>query len=217
MNTGYNCERIEELSKTISDVADHVAEDIVETLQNGVVKPMSTTWYAPDAVTFFDGVAETVKKSANSIEETFDNFGQNIENAGRAWADQTGGKRPNIKKIGNIKLKLDVSSILKDNAGNVTINQVEAERIASKLSSIEAELKSKLAKHAAQLQAETAFIGGRQADSIENCFKKITQEVSKIFAYLTSGENSLQSQIKLAAKNYGELSSTISSQFNSNN
>ena len=211
--TGYNCERVQELSPVINKTAQEAGKGIVERLHSEIIVPMSTVWYAPEAQTFFEGFATTVKNSGINIQKAFDAFREAVQKAGENWAENTKGQAPVLAAVQPVELILNVSDIKADNNGNVTIDAGEASVIAANLDEVESNIKQDLEKLANDLNAETAFIGHSQADSIQDCFIKVSGEVSKIFKYLTEGEDSLEGQIKKAVKKYQDVSQDISSAF----
>ena len=212
--TGYNCERVQELRDVINNTAQQSGQGIVERLNSDIIVPMSTAWYAPEAVTFFEGFASTVKATGQNITAAFDAFRAAVEAAGRSWAENTGGDMPRLPAIDSVELNLNVSSIQTNNAGNVVIDQNQANAVANRLQEVEEGIKSDLRNLASNLNAETAFIGQGQAEALDNCFTTIVGAIHNVFKYLTEGEDSLQNQIKNAVKKYQDVSSGISNAFN---
>lgn len=214
--SGYNCEQVNALRDVINNTATEAGQNIVERMHNDIIVPMSTVWYAPEAVEFFKGVADTVKSSGDNITSAFDSFRAAVEAAGRNWAENTGGEVPSLPSIDQVDLTLNVSEIQENNAGSVTIDESEATNIASKLPQVEEGIKSDLEALASKLNAESAFIGHGQSESLQQCFVTVSGEIHKIFKYLTEGEESLQNQINKAVQKYQEVSSGISDAFNNN-
>lgn len=212
--TGYNCEQVNALRNVINDTAQQAGQGIVDRLHSDIIVPMSTVWYAPEAVTFFEGLAETVKDSGTNITQAFDAFRAAVEAVGKNWADNTGGEVPMLPTLDNVELNLNVSDIQPENGGNVGIDENEATNIANKLGQVEENIKSELRSLANNLDAESAFMGHGQAEALQQCFVSISGEIHKIFKYLTEGETSLQGQIKAAVKKYQEVSEGIKSAFN---
>ncbi len=214
MFTGYNKEQVEELRGAINTTAQQAAEGIVEKLGSGIITPISNAWYAPEAVEFFQKFAEVVAQSGTNIHTVFEEFKRYIEEAGKNWAENTGGEVPVLPSLDDISLKLDVSAI-RDKAenGNVGVFESEAMSVANGLTAVQEEIKAQLESLAAQLSAETAFIGGSQAESIQNCFIAVSGEVHKIFNYLTEGEDSLRSALTKSVEKYGDVSEGISTAF----
>lgn len=214
MVTGYNCQQINELRDVINKTAQQAATGIVDRLHSSIIVPMSSVWYAPEAVEFFGGFADTVKASGEGITTAFDAFRQAIQDAGANWAENTGGEVPSLPALDLVELNLNISEIQPDNNGNVTIDESTATSIASSLGEVEEGIKSDLENIAGNLNAETAFIGHGQADALQDCFVRLSGEIHKIFKYLTDGEESLQGQINKAVEKYGEISTNISDAFN---
>lgn len=214
--TGYNCEQVNALRDVINNTAQEAGRNIVERLHSDIIVPMSTVWYAPEAVTFFEGFADIVKDSGTNITQAFDLFRAAVQAAGQNWAENTGGQAPELATLEEVILTLNVSDIQPENAGSVLIDEKQATNIANKLGQVEENIKSELQALANNLDAESAFIGHGQADALQKCFVNISGEIHKIFKYLTEGEKSLQGQINAAVTKYQEVSSGISNSFNNN-
>ncbi len=212
--SGYNCAQVNALRDVINNTAQQSSQNIVERLHNEIIVPMSTVWYAPEAVEFFNGFANTVKATGEAITKAFDNYRAAVEDAGQYWAENTHGEAPSLPAIDNVDLTLNVSDIQPDNAGNVTIDEGGANQIAGRLAEVEDGIKSDLENLANNLDAESAFIGHGQSDALRECFVTVSGELHKIFKYLTDGEESLQGQINKAVQKYQEMSSDVSSAFN---
>lgn len=210
---GYNCQRVNELRDVINNTAQQAGQNIVERLHTDIIVPMASAWYAPEAVEFFGGFAETVKASGENITRAFDSFRDAVEKAGINWAENTKGEMPSLPAIDAVDLNLNVTDIQPDNAGNVTIDEGQASNIANRLGEVEEGIKADLETLANNLSAETAFIGHGQAESLHSCFITVSGEIHKIFKYLTEGESSLQGQIKKAVEKYQSVSEGISSAF----
>ena len=211
--SGYNCAQVESLREIINSTAQQSGSEITQILHDGIVTPMSSVWYAPEAVEFFNGFAEVVKTCGTNITEAFDAFRQNVQKAGANWAENTGGQAPTLAAIDQVELTLTVSEIQPDNAGNVTIDEGQANTIAGNLSQVEQDIKAKLEGLAGNLDAATAFIGHGQGEAVQNCFVKISGEIHRIFRFLTEGDESLQSRIKAAAEKYATVSSELANNF----
>lgn len=214
---GYNCQKINELRTVINNTAKQAAQGIVERLNSDIVVPMSNAWYAPEAITFFEGFASTVKATGERITAAFDAFRAAVESAGKNWAENTGGEIPSLPAIDVVELNLNISSIQSNKTGNVGIEYADARAIADRLPEVEEAIKSELRNLAGNLNADTAFIGGGQAQALESCFVSVSGEIHKIFSYLTVGEDSLQGQINKAIKKYVDVSSNITTAFNQTN
>lgn len=212
--SGYNCSQVNALRDVINNVAEKAGQSIVDRLHADIVVPMSSVWYAPEAITFFNGLAETVLKSGPNVTATFDAFRTAVQAAGNAWAENTGGERAVLSPISEIQLVLNVSDMKDNNAGNVTIDETQATAIANSLGSVEQEMRKDLETLAGVLNAESAFIGHGQSDALRNCFVTLSGEIHKIFKYLTEGETGLQTQINKAVQKYQQVSSDVSSAFN---
>lgn len=209
--TGYNCEEVQNLREVINQTATQSANDIIETLHNSIIVPMSSVWYAPEAVTFFEGFQADVRNIGKTITQAFDGFRQFVQDAGTSWAENTKGAAPSLSPIDLVELNLSVSEIQPDNNGNITIDGSRATTIANSLSQVEEEIKAKLQQRAGNLSAETAFIGGNQSQSLQNCFETVAGAVHHAFRCLTEGDNALQTQINKAVEKYSQIAQDINS------
>lgn len=212
--SGYNCSQVNALRDVINNTAQQAGTGITDRLHNDIIVPMSSVWYAPEAVQFFEGFATTVKASGENITAAFDSYREAVQQAGQNWAENTGGETPSLPSIDAVDLTLNVSDIQPENAGNVTIDEGQATSIANSLPQVEEGIKADLETLAQNLNAESAFIGHGQSDALRNCFVQISGEIHKIFKYLTEGEESLQSQISKAVSKYVDVSTGISDAFN---
>lgn len=211
---GYDCEQINALRDVINSTAQQAGNGIVERLHGGIVVPMSSVWYAPEAVEFFEGFASDVKKAGEKITAAFDAFRGAVEGAGEIWAENTGGEAPSLAAIDNVDLDLNVSDIQPKLGNAVVIDKEQATTIASNLTEVEEGIKSDLENLAQNLNAESAFIGHGQADALQTCFVEVSGAIHKLFKNLTEGKNNLQSQINKSAEKYSNLSIKLSDAFN---
>lgn len=209
--TGYNCEKVEALRDVINSTAQKAGENIVEKLHSGIIVPMSSAWYAPEAQEFFNQFAEQVKGSGEAVTEVFNKFRGFVQDAGTDWASNTGGTAPQLAAIDNVELILNVSDIQPDNGGTVEIFESEATKVAGSLGEVQSEIQSDLQNIAGDLTADTAFLGHGQAEAVQSCFEQISGEVSKIFGYLED----LSAEIEKAVNKYKSVAEEITSAFNS--
>ena len=213
--SGYNCQKVTELGTKINNCAQNAAKTIVERLHNDIIVPMSTVWYAPEAIDFFSGFVSTVLSSGENIRSAFDAYRLAVQQAGENWAANTGGESPVLAEVQHISMILSISEIQgSTESGDVIIDEGQANAIAANLGEVEEGIKSDLEIIANELDAETAFIGHGQGAALKDCFVRVSGEIHKIFKYLTDGEDSLQGQINKAAQKYQEVSTGISDAFN---
>lgn len=213
--SGYNCEEVNALRNVINDTAQQAGEKILEELHDGVVVEMARAWYAPEAVEFFNGFAETVKASGEAITNAFDAYRGAIQEMGTRWAENTKGEAPNLPAIDQVELNLNVSDVQSDDNGNIYIKENLATNIANNLPNVEEWIKNDLEKLANKLDAKSAFIGHGQADAARDCFTVVSGEIHRIFKYLTEGETNLQGEIKKAVRKYQQVSESVTNDFNS--
>lgn len=212
--TGYNAGNIVALRDVINTVAQSSSQGICEILHDRIVAPMASVWCAQEAVDFFAGFKTAVQSCGEDIHTAFDTFRGNVQSAGESWAENTGGVAPSLPSIEDVALDLNVEDIKAEENGNVFIIEDSATAIANSLGDVEQEIKSRLEELARQLDAETSFLGHGQAQAVSECFTVINGAISNIFKFLTTGEESLQSQINKAVQKYKDVATDISTGFN---
>ena len=175
--TGYNKKEIENLINNINDSLEKTGEAITDSLYEGIILPMSTAWYAPEAQEFFEEFKEEVKASGQVINTSFDNFRLAIQKAGELWAQNTQGEVPVLPEVTGVELNLNITPIQSEDNGRIVINGNEAAKVAMSLSEIEEEIKSKIASITRNLDLDTSFIGRGQSQAILNCFTDIYSSI----------------------------------------
>lgn len=214
---GFNSEKVESLSQTVNKSAQDSCTMIIERLESGVVKPISTCWYAPEGVEFFQGFATAVEKTGVEIKNIFDSFVKALEQAEHRWADNLKAQPTSLTPVGDCVMKLNVSSIQeKREDGNQGADPASVESVTGKLNDVKAGIESELNRIASDLNAETAFIGNGQGEAINECFKSLSKIISRLFEILTEGENNVQSNLKKAITKYGEVSQAVKKDFSNN-
>ena len=216
--TGYNTEALTALRDSINTACQDAAEEIVSAIQDGIITPISTEWYTPEGKDFFTSFADTVNGTATKIQEAFDGFRASVQSAADNWAENTKGATTEgitveLSVIDTPEMSLDVSGISASNGNEIGINETGATKVASNLETVYADIQSRLSEIASGLDASSAFLGGDQASSISTCFADVNAAVAKIFEFLTTGDDSLLSQINKAVEKYGSVASDISSAF----
>jgi hypothetical protein len=183
--SGYNKGKVEELRGAINTTAQSSAEAIIKELESGVIVPMSTVWYAEEAQQYFEGFKAAVAACGATIHEVFDKFRENVEKTGADWATSTGGEAPTLPVLDEIVLDLPVDAILNINgAGDRMLDEPGVKKVIGSLPTVEQNIKSSLNALAAQLEADTAFLGHGQGAAVQNCLVKVADAVHKIFVFL---------------------------------
>ena len=230
---GYNPANVEALSGNIKTAYENCINGILETLHDEIVVPISSAWYAPEACGFFgkeeDGVTaqetnlkQVVKDTSESIWKCFDGFREDIQKAGQNWYDNTSGTGEQgegnitLEPFEQVELELDVSEIEKqDEAGNVVLDDTGVSAVSGSLESVQENIKQKMVAEKEQLDAATSFIGGGQAEAIQNCFERLLEAISTIFKWLSQGDESLKAAFDAAMAKYSEVATNIANAYNS--
>ena len=212
--SGYNKAKVEELRGVINDTAQSTASVIVEELTNYVVTPMSTAWYAEEAQEYFQTFKDVVAKTGQTITNVFDEFRQNVQDTGAAWAEATKGVAPTLEKIETVEVVLPVDAIQATNeAGDRSLDETAVENVKNSLSDCEEAIKNGLSGLAQNLDASTAFLGHNQGTQIQNCFVKVAEAVHQIFNYVLIGETGLEGALKAYKEKYANSATNVASSF----
>ena len=214
---GFNNTNVVALREIINTTAQSCGTTIVEDLKNGIVTPISTAWYAPEAVEYFEAFKTAVAECGQSITDVFENFKNNVKSAGEYWGENTKSTDSvDMAAIDLVELALDVSAIQqKDPSGNIYLDMAQTNTVIGKLSEVKKDIETHLGALAETMKSEDAFIGGGQAASIDSCFVEVTKSVHKIFDFLTEGEESLSSQLTSFVNKYSEMAEKVTTGFNS--
>ena len=208
---GYNKDKVEKIATTINDAFKAVADAIETKLDERLVIPMSTAWYAPEAQDEFKEIDKAVSQMATSMKEAYEGYRSWVQQMGETWAENTGGKKPSLAAVKNRDINLSDGKIKKDNGGNVTLDEQKAITVAADMPVVRQELFNMIKTEHGKLNAASAFIGHGQADAANTCFVKVADALNKLFALL----NTLGERLKKYAKKYKEVGESIAEGFNS--
>ncbi len=214
---GYNHIEIGKIHDEVDTIAKATAKAIEDAMGTDIVQPMSTMWYAPEAVEFFTEFKKTVEAAAGTLTEAFNGFITNVNNAQTAWSDKTGGgAKTEVQAIGNLSITIDISSIKEEDNGSIMLYKSKALAHADSLAAVQTRLTKAIADQKAALEnLNQAFLGGGQGAAVEHCFEVVLGVIAQIFDFLTKGQNSLQEQIKAAAETYSKMAEEITTGMNS--
>jgi len=207
---GYNKKKVEDLRKVIDDTYKGVVTEITTQIKDQLVTPMSTAWYAPEAVDEFKDIKTAVEKMEKGLKEAYDAYRKWVEQMGQSWAENTGGQKPTLSAIGERFEGLNVGAIKKDNNGNVTLDETKAMTVANAMHSLRGTLlKSVQTKHQT-MEASAAFIGHGQAAAATACFVKVADAIGQLMAMI----GTLGDRLEKYAKKYKEVGEKIAAEFN---
>ena len=214
---GYNHIEIGKIHDEVDTIAKATAKAIEDAMSTDIVQPMSTMWYAPEAITFFTQFKKTVEDAAGTLTEAFNGFITNVNNAQTAWSKKTGeGATTHVEEIGNLSITIDISSIKEEDSGSIMLYKTKALGHADSLGTVQTRLSKAIADQKTALEnLNQAFLGGGQGAAVEHCFEVVLGAIAQIFDFLTKGENSLQGQIKAAAETYTKMAEEITTGMNS--
>jgi hypothetical protein len=214
---GYNHIEIGKIHDEVDTIGKATAKAIEDVMSTDIVQPMSTLWYAPEAIEFFTSFKGTVEAAAMTLTSAFNGFIVNVNSAQQAWSEKTGGgKQTPVEPIGTLTITIDISSIKDENAGSIVLYTTKARAHADSLTAIQAKLEKAIADQKAALEnLNQAFLGGGQGAAVEHCFEVVLAAIAQIFDFLTKGQNSLQNQINAAADTYTKMAEQVTSGMNS--
>ena len=180
-----------------------------------------------------NNLKEVVRKTSDDIYGYFIQFKKSIEVAYTVWYNNTGGNNREIHVEENHyaystggsaitldtfdkeELDLNVSSIKAADGDNVFLKPEGVREVAGSLTDVENQIKSKMTEQKNELNADTAFLGGGQAEAIETCFGRLLEKVSEIFKWLTTGQDgNLATTFEEVTQKYEKIAETIASSYN---
>lgn len=214
--SGFNAGKVVALRKDINNAAQRVGETVVDEIEKGVIKPMSSAWYAEEAQEYFEKFAEAVARVGEAVTQLFDGFRGNVQTTGQEWSTATGSTEEIVlPAIDKVELVLKTAAIkAKDGAGNRYLDENKVIQIAGQLNAVEAEIQSKLKNIADKLNADTSFLGHNQGEAIKNCFEKVAEEVHNIFTMLLIGDDALSGALQKFKDKYAESATNVATSFN---
>ena len=214
--SGFNAGKVVALRKDINKAAKSVGEHIVDEIENGVIIPMSSAWYAEEAQKYFEKFAEAVARVGEAVTQLFDGFRGNVQTTGQEWSTATGSTEEIVlPAIDKVELVLKTTAIkAKDGAGNRYLDENKVIQIAGQLETVESKIQTELKNIANQLDASTSFLGHNQGEAIKNCFEKVAEEVHNIFTRFLVGDDSLFDALHKFKNKYAESATNVATSFN---
>jgi len=94
------------------------------------------------------------------------------------------------------------------------LDEPGVQKVIGSLPTVEQNIKSSLNALAAQLEADTAFLGHGQGAAVQNCLVKVADAVHKIFVFLLIGDDALQGALNKFKEKYAESATNVASSFN---
>ena len=211
--TGYNPSQVEALFDQVQTSANRVSETIVDEIQSGIISPISQALFTPEGVEFFQQFKTVVANTADEIEAAFNSFNESLATAANNWADNVKGEHISARHVQDISLDIDISPIQTNQNGNYGIIEDDAKRVANNLESVKQSITAKLTNISLELEASSAFMGHEQASAVIGCFKRVVQAITRVFDFLTTGDNSLMNSINAAVTKYGSVASNVHTEF----
>lgn len=214
---GFNKEQIVEYRNSIEKVSQDTRVNITDSIRDQIVIPVSTLWYQPDAVTYFEELKGEINKVAQEVTDIFNRYLDTVKSSAQSWAENTGAEVPALPSIENIEMSLDVSSIKPhDERNNIIINTTEvSNRIIARLPEIHQTILTNLNPLKDKLSADAAFLGAGQADVVEGCFNKVIELIGQTFEKISGGEGSIKMALEKAQKRAADaVTATLSNSGN---
>ena len=97
--SGYNKAEVDAIGDAINSSYSTLASQIGEKIQEQLVSPMSTRWYAPEAQTKFTEIQTAVAALGPSLKEAYKYYRDWIQKVGENWAENTGGLAPALPDV----------------------------------------------------------------------------------------------------------------------
>ena len=212
---GFNPSEIENLTTYVGTTASRVAAEIENIINTRIMQPVSTGWAAPEAVEYFEGgFKPTVLASGQAITETYNNFIKALQESVNIWAENTKAVAPQLQPITDVTIEINSGLIHDEMNGNIVISRDICQSVINDLPSVEADIQAKMRELNTELDASTSYIGGNQAQAIQECFASLSEIVRDVFKYINEDdENSLQANLLRAVEKYEQIAEQIQSGF----
>ena len=181
---GYNHTKVNEVGNKINSTYGDVVKTVTQKVYDGIVVPMSTKWYAPEAVDEFKKVKTAIEGMEDGMHKAYKAFRDWVQDCGTEWAGQTGGTAPNLPDVGNKHQDLNVGIIKKDKNNDVILDEAGAIAVAGQVSAIHTACLNYLKTKHGELTADTAFIGHGQAAAATACFVRVADSLNSAFSVL---------------------------------
>ena len=212
---GYNTEEVEAIGEGINKYANQTGEVIVTAIKTNIVDKVAEEWVSEVAVEYFDQFKDELKQKEASITEVFQNFSDQIGNAGQNWADQTKGTAPTMPAVDTVTLDLDVSSMkATDGNGDRYMYEDIEEKVKGYVENARTEILSAFANMESEINAETAFFGGGQSEAVQEAASSLGDQVNTMLdEVISSDSGSLITAIQNYKSEYSDTATSNASSF----
>lgn len=208
---GYNRDKVNAIGDTINNTYATLVKGLADKIQAGLVDPMSTKWYAPEAVDEFKDIQKAVKKMGEAMYDAYKAYRDWVQQMGENWAANTKGKKPSLKNPGKKSIDINVSKIQKENGGNVTLDEKGAQAVAATMKQLHSDMLALVRAEHGKLEASSAFIGHGQAAAATACFVKVADAIGVLFNLMET----LGDRLNEYANKYKTVGEGIRDQFKS--
>ena len=212
---GYNTEEVEAIGEGINKYANQTGEVIVTAIKTNIVDKVAEEWVSEAAVEYFDQFKDELKQKEASITEVFQNFSDQIGEAGQNWADQTKGTAPTMPAVDTVTLDLDVSSMkATDGNGDRYMYEDIEEKVKGYVENARTEILSAFANMESEINAETAFFGGGQSEAVQEAASSLGDQVNTMLdEVISSDSGSLITAIQNYKSEYSDTATSNASSF----
>ncbi len=212
---GYNTEEVEAIGEGINKYANQTGEVIVTAIKTNIVDKVAEEWVSEVAVEYFDQFKDELKQKEASITGVFQNFSDQIGEAGQNWADQTKGTAPTMPAVDTVTLDLDVSSMkATDGNGDRYMYEDIEEKVKGYVENARTEILSAFANMESEINAETAFFGGGQSEAVQEAASSLGDQVNTMLdEVISSDSGSLITAIQNYKSEYSDTATSNASSF----
>ena len=212
---GYNTEEVEAIGEGINKYANQTGEVIVTAIKTNIVDKVAEEWVSEVAVEYFYQFKDELKQKEASITGVFQNFSDQIGEAGQNWADQTKGTAPTMPAVDTVTLDLDVSSMkATDGNGDRYMYEDIEEKVKGYVENARTEILSAFANMESEINAETAFFGGGQSEAVQEAASSLGDQVNTMLdEVISSDSGSLITAIQNYKSEYSDTATSNASSF----
>lgn len=210
--TGFDPALVSSSIRSVNSAYNDLMRALIDDTQNKFVNPMATYWACNSAQKFFTEALEpSVSSQSNSINTIFESVVAAMNDAARAWAEQTETTYTSISFVPNTA-KVDISGIQENINGVRGIDKANATSTISSLSLIQSNIENALSS-AKSAVSNCGFVGDAQAETLINSLESIKTNVSNATKELTSAVNTA---IENTVSSYGDLAGKVADAFAGN-
>lgn len=208
--TGFDANEVNRSVGDIIQAYNNLYNALYNDMQNIFVNKLCEAWYAKAAVDFIGTVKEADDSLLKDIDQIFESVANAMNSAAKAWAQQTGDEGTYTARTLTLNSgRINTSNAKENNDGKRGVEPEIANEAKGNLSKIKTYTDQALTS-ARNAVNECGFLGGDQANALQNALEQIKNNVNKALEEMASA---LEQAVSTTLQNYEALSSNVSGKF----